>query len=302
MRLSMMKVSEHKRAVAVALMVYIVYQILFLLFVTMTLETEGIVPMFGFGIGPGLLKPVHNLVNFILWPLLGSIAFALLFPRLVAPIYMKIKTFRKKYTNAYLSWETSSLNIREVLIRGILLLLLTIGLNATLLEAGILRPTFFLTHDSVGNLILDNPEVLLKYNMDAFFGAIFLLCPFAVGLWSCAWAFEDASIIHYHFGNKQGESFFEIEPLHFRYNALLGGYAGLSALFYYFGAIYYYWFAFGLEKLMDLFFLGIAGFMVTFVMIPAYLLYWWIGSKHLQKGLRESRGLTEEEFNRTLTE
>ncbi len=296
----MVKISEHKTAVAVALAVYLVYQVLFFLFVTTSLETEGIVPMFGFGLGPGLLKSVHNLVNFIVWPVLGSIVCALLFPRLVAPIYMKIKTFRKRYRNAYLSWEISSLNIQEVLVRGILLLLLTIGLNATLIEAGLLKPEFFMTWDVLDSIAISGVETPLKYNMDAFFGAIFLLCPIAVGLWSCAWAFEDASIIHYHFGNNQGDGFFEIEPLHFRFNALLGGYAGLSALFYYLGAINFYFLA-GLEHLQELFFLGIAGFMVTFVMIPAYLLYWWVGSMHLRKGLKESRGLTEEEFNQTLT-
>lgn len=57
-----------------------------------------------------------------------------------------------------------------------------------------------------------------------------------------------------------------------------------------------------LDRFLELFFLGIAGLMATFVMIPAYLLYWWMGSKHLRKGLRKSRGLTEEEFNRTLTD
>jgi hypothetical protein len=296
-----LKAGEHKKAVVISIVVYVVYQILFGLFILTGIETEGTVPMFGFGLGLGLPKGVHNWVNFVVWPVLGSIVCALLFPRLVAPLYMKIKTFRKRYKNAYLSWEISSLNIQEVLIRGMLLLLLTIGLNATLIEAGLLKPEFFITYEfwlDPTNLLLSEP---LKYNLDAFFGAIFLLCPIAVGIWSCAWAFEDASIIHYHFDNKQGEGFFEIEPLHFRYNALLGGYAGLSALFYYLGAINYYLF-YTSEALLELFFLGIAGFMVTFVMIPAYLLYWWIGSKHLRKGLRESRGITEEEFNRTLTD
>lgn len=42
-----MKLGEHKKAVAVALAVYLVYQILFLVFVT-TMEEQGIVPMFVF--------------------------------------------------------------------------------------------------------------------------------------------------------------------------------------------------------------------------------------------------------------
>ncbi|MFX1475605.1 MAG: hypothetical protein ACFFCO_09070 [Promethearchaeota archaeon] len=293
-----MKVGEHKNAVITALVVYLVYQVLFFMF-TQTLEDEGIVPLFGFGIGPGLEKHLHNLVNFILWPVLGSIVFAVIFPRLVAPLYLKFKTFRKNYKSVYLVWEPNSLNIREVLVRGILLLLLTIGLSATLMDAGILRPRYFLAYDMLGNPVNEISEVPLKYNMDVFFGAIFLLCPVAVGLWSCAWAFEDASIVYYSFSNKQGEGFFEIEPLHFRFNALVGGYAGLSALFYYLGAIYVYLFLPGRSQ--ELFFLGIAGFMATFTMIPAYLIYLWMGSKHLRKGLRQSEGLTEEEFNKTLT-
>ncbi|MFX1475603.1 MAG: hypothetical protein ACFFCO_09060, partial [Promethearchaeota archaeon] len=156
-------------------------------------------------------------------------------------------------------------------------------------------------------------ELFLTYAPNYFFGVFNLIAPICVGLWSVGWAFEDAGLIHYSLPKGGLEEYFEIEPVHYRYNTLLGGYAGLSAFFFYLGALLFYLVpgsrGYYLNPdpnspgdLMVLFFMVTIAGLTPIMLVPAYLVYWLVGVNFLRKNLEESRGISEKEFRKSIVD
>jgi hypothetical protein len=138
---------------------------------------------------------------------------------------------------------------------------------------------------------------LLRYVM-AYFGALaMLIVPFAVGLWSMGWILEDLGLIHYKIPESK-DKFQEIEPIHYRWSTWLGGYAGLSAIFYYSGAVYAY-LTFPGYWIEDMIWSLTFSIALIVVMGPSYLVYWKLAPTFLQKGLTEVKRISKSDIIKT---
>lgn len=292
------------RVAVFALGAYLTYQILWFLVMWPRMSTDtGIVPLFG------LPSVYHRLLIYTVCPVVLSIFTILVFPRVFAPLYLRLKSMGgKKYKNAYIGRQANCMTPRKWIWRGVMVFLLSMGISSTLMEVGFLHPLAFIEMGRWGEVV-SQYGVFAIYQMDVFFGAFCLVSFIVAGLWSIGWSFEDAGLIHYHLPENPMDEFFEVEPVHFRYNTWLTGYAGLSALFFYLGAVFFYVFiphhggSFDLEgRITELFFIFAASLLTPVMLAPAYITYWWIGTNFLRKGLYQTLGITEEEFRKSLVD
>lgn len=124
----------------------------------------------------------------------------------------------------------------------------------------------------------------LQYTSEVFVGFYLIILPFVVGLWSVGWLYEDLGLMHYKLPDENKKSLFEIEPIHLKYNNILKGYAGISAIFYYIGLIVFY-FSFPSSYSADYIFPLIVIY-CTFAILPSYFIYWKILKKLFKKRLK----------------
>ena len=247
----------------------------------------------------GLAQPVHNLLLVFIWPLVMSIIMVIIFPRIFVVLFLKIKQLLwKDYENAFIEFEPKILTWRKFLKRMFLGFLLVMGLEASL--APLIDPFLFFTASEEQELVevglAASPE-LVRYFM-AYFGVLaMVLVPFAVGLWSIGWILEDSGLIHFNIPESK-DKFQEVEPIHFRYNTYLGGFAGLSAIFYYAGAVYAYLTVVGYWA-GDIYWSLTFSIVLIVVMGPSYIVYWKLAPKFLLKGLKEVKRISKSDILKT---
>ncbi len=257
---------------------------------TPEVESNEIVPL------TGLPMPIHNLLVVLIWPLVMSIVLSLIFPRVFVPLFLKIKQLIwKDYENGFIKFEPRVMTWQTFLKRMVFCFLLVMGLEASL--APLIDPFLFFTASQEQELIeiglAESPE-LVRYVM-AYFGALaMIIVPLAVGLWSIGWTFHDSGIVHFKVP-ESNEKFQEIEPVHYRWVNWLGGYAGLSAIFFYTGALYAYltvpsyWIG-------DMIWSFAFSIVLIVVMGPSYLAYWKLAPKFLSKGFKEVRRISKSDI------
>jgi hypothetical protein len=146
------------------------------------------------------------------------------------------------------------------------------GLSATLLNTNLISAELFLSEEQrnywLVQIGIDDP----LYIGDIFNTITSTILAFAVGLLSVGWALEDCGLMHYVLPKKGEKKLFEIEPIYRKYQNIVKGYAGISAIIYFLTAILYY----VLNRPEDISnMLGIIGgsLFAIFLMIPSYLLY-----------------------------
>lgn len=246
----------------------------------------------------------HLVIIYIVWPLLLTIICVILFPLIFPRLFLKVKgKVFYKYKNAFLNLEEPKLNTKKYIKRSILIFLLTMGLSATILSVLNFKPSWLISktqadvYDSIGiTTVLYMPEVIL--------GLAYLVYPFAIGLWSVAWALEDSGLMHYKLPKEGQKKLYEIEPVYLKFNATIKGYAGVSAIIFYVAAIIYY---ITNEKLlasesggMQLAFVFSIGSLLMFNWLPAFVVYSLvskkIATKMLTKNLKEIKMVYEKEF------
>ncbi len=248
----------------------------------------------------GLPEDGNFIIVWVVWPVSCSLVTVLVFSRIFAPLYLKIKGITSKaYKNVFLSMEAKTMQGGVVAKRFFLVFLLALGLTSTLLEAGVLDPNSFITPSQALDYAARGIEV--RYTVLSFMGILYFILPLVSGLWAISWALEDAGLMRYSFPPADKKEFFEIEPMHYGYKDILKGYSGISAVIYYIGAFLY------ISKMVlggqgnyaDI--LGLAALIInSLAVIPAYLLYSALGTQFLKKGLKETPGITKEEFESKL--
>ncbi|MHA1149100.1 MAG: hypothetical protein ACTSR8_12750 [Promethearchaeota archaeon] len=247
----------------------------------------------------GLAGPLHALVMFLLGIGL-SIITAYLFPRIFAPLFLKIKgKIYSRYANAYIKKESIALTARKYLIRSIYVVLLILGFLAFIIPlVGQYTIDLWMTEDTAN--ALENEGVILIYSMDILISHVALLLPIVVGIWSIGWAMEDAGLMHYKFDERKGRELYEIEPVHVKYNSYVKGYAGISALLFFIKVLMS--FSSILDeypnRFIDLFGIMMLPFIAIGLLIPAYIIYCKTGNsfEFLNKDLMELKQLTKEEI------
>ena len=215
-----------------------------------------------------------------------------IFPILFTPIFMKLKgVIMRKYENGYLNIEDDSIDLKKFFSRGIFSFLLTLGLLSTILNLNIIDLTLYVPEDyfSWGGTVEG-----IKYKPEVYTQLFFTVAPFVVGIWSIGWIIEDAGLIHFNLPSRDSKLFFEIEPAHMKYNSILKGYAGISALIYYIETILNIVSETGMENLLVSITLIIS---MIFSIGLSYLFYLKVtkplATKILRKSLKEVDRITE---------
>jgi len=257
-------------------------------------EGEGTVPLFG------LPNTLHGLLFWVLLPMVGSIITAIIFPRIFAPLFLKLK--RKiyfRFEDTYLDGENASLTKRVFIIRYIYTALFTLGVLAFILpniDGSVLVSTKDMASYVNEYSPITGEQFNPRYSMSSLGGVIGFVLPFVVGIWSIGWAMEDAGLMHYRLDDKRPGKMYEIEPVHIKYNSFLKGYAGISAIFFIIGvALYFNLFP---GRISDSIMTFIMPFIFILLLLPAYYIYAKVNgdNKYLRKKLKPIRRITKEEI------
>ena len=92
-------------------------------------DTVGPIPLLG------LDYPIHLVLVNIVWPILGSAVFAVLFPRIFVPFFLVIKKYiAPGFKNAEISVDTKPNRLGKWFSRSVYVALLVFGLQAFLLN------------------------------------------------------------------------------------------------------------------------------------------------------------------------
>ncbi len=217
------------------------------------------------------------LLSFVV-PIVGCIITAVILPRIIAPIFLRLKKLTmSKYIDAYVEITPQPLSLRKWIGRTLLTTLLLLGLIAVVVQ--ILDPALFMTTELYNELV---GYGLAKYAPPLTISIGGLLVPIAFGMLAAAWAMEDAGLMHYYIPEEE-DRLYEVEPTHMRYTTYLKGYAGLSSLLFIISIIYQFMVVGG--NIENAFVTILLPFFAIIQTIPGYLVYMKMGSQYLKKGL-----------------
>ena len=246
-------------------------------------ESEGIVPLFG------LDYPIHTLLVNVVWPILGSVVFAFLFPRIFAPFFLALKKYiMPNFKNGQIEVETKPYRLRKWFSRGIYVSLLVLGIQTFLFNI-FPYEAMLTSSDLIG---FQGAGIDIRFTLGVTGGIVSLLTPVAVGLLSIGWALEDSGLVHYDFP-KEPDRIYEIEPIFQRYMSYLKGYAGLSSILFLITIVVYF-INIGSTRWIDAIVTVINPLMAMMLFTLGYLVYVKSNTKFL-RGRYESVGHVTED-------
>ncbi|MGY5858576.1 MAG: hypothetical protein RTU63_04340 [Candidatus Thorarchaeota archaeon] len=169
----------------------------------------------------GLSAAITYITFWLVWPIIGGIVMVLIIPRILGPIFLRLKGWIwRDYENAYVDLPSPELTQTRLFKRALYVTLLTMGVLSILIY--IIPPELLLPSAMT-------PEI---FNM-AFVSTIAgFLIPIAIAMWSASWSYHDASLVHYKIPDYDKNELYEVEPVHLRYDSFLKGYAGLSSIIF----------------------------------------------------------------------
>ena len=276
-----MKSNKSKIALIMILGVIVILIPMLVFFVISTENNSQLIPLFG-------LQMKYHLTLFgVVIPHILMIIFVMVFPLLLAPLFLGIKKiFMRKYENVYVKTESDSLDLGEFFKRGFKVFLLTITILSLVFDSDLLNLEQWVSESTATN----TPPELLMYNSEVSSQLIFLIEPIVIGILSIGWVIKDAGLMHYKLPSEESKGYFEIEPSYMRFNALIEGYSGISTVIFYVRFIIN-------GGTRDLFFNLSMGIFVIFASGFAYYLYWKIIRpfmiKRLRKDLKEVEKMPE---------
>ena len=236
----------------------------------------------------GLPEPIHVLVTVLVIPIVGSFLSVIIMPRILTPLFVKVKQpMAGQFNNAYVESGEDSTSLKLWLKRAIYTALLCLGLISSII--GSFDPAIFMTQDNLtnlGDLALYSPPVTVALAS--------LILPIALGLWATSWSLEDAGLMHYKVPPEGESGFYEVEPIHSRFNGYLKGFAGISSVLF-LVTIFLQISNLGDEWENALFTL-LVPFFTIIQMIPAYFVYLRINKSYLRKNIPKAVTLRKEDI------
>lgn len=177
----------------------------------------GVVPLTGMNGG------ITYFTFWLIWPLLGGMIMVLIMPRILGPLFLKIKgAVWRDYKNAYVDLPHPKLTQKRVLRRSLYLSLLTMGIVSVLIY---IIPYELLIPAGVAS-------GANEFHLTSVASIAGLFMPIAIALWSASWSFREASLVHYKIPDDSTDELYEVEPIYLRYDSFLKGYAGFSSLLF----------------------------------------------------------------------
>ncbi|MFW9845370.1 MAG: hypothetical protein ACFFD6_01375 [Candidatus Thorarchaeota archaeon] len=220
----------------------------------------------------------------VVWPLVGSLLFVVLFPRILSSIVMRTKaSIWRSYKNFVVPLSKRRLTPRMFVLRTVYLALLIMGIVSILMPY--INPNPFLPGG-----MYDPGDPGQAIVLVASIGGI--VAPFAVGFWSVSWSMQDAALMHYKFPPEDNPDLFEIEPVHIKYESLLKGYAGLSSILFIITLVLYVSPGGNLWAIL----VPYVVMHMTLLTIPALLIHSRVDVTWLRRDLPEARKLTESDI------
>ncbi|MFX1370121.1 MAG: hypothetical protein ACFFAY_16140, partial [Promethearchaeota archaeon] len=177
----------------------------------------------------GLPATLNYIILWLAWPLIGGVIATTVFPRILAPVYLRLKGgLWRTYKNAYLELDPPPLTPMRLAKQFILMALLTMGLTSVVVSY--INPQPFFVPSLYNQVIAAglNPSIHLVF-VASVAG---IVVPISVGLWSVSWSLRNASLVHHKFPEPSSGELYEVEPIHLKYESLLKGYAGFSSLLF----------------------------------------------------------------------
>ncbi len=236
----------------------------------------------------GLHYSIHDLIFTVLWPIFGTILLLLCFSRIISHLYLKYKAFTmRKYENTYVQIQDNyRLSSKKLMSRVLYVVLMSFGMIRFLISLNLYSPEIIASNWQ--SFYHDLPDKYLLFNSPL------LVLPIIVAISSIGWILEDIGLMHYKYDGKK--NFFEFEPIHYRYNSFLKGFAGISTIFFIFSYI--------IEGLLlpynsisyinqYLIFNLMMGFLSAAAMLPGYFIYNRLNKDHLIKNLQKLTDLFE---------
>lgn len=236
----------------------------------------------------GLHYSIHDLIFTVLWPIFGTILLLLCFSRIISHLYLKYKAFTmRKYENTYIQIQDNyRLSSKKLMSRVLYVVLMSFGMIRFLISLNLYSP------EIIASIWQSSyPELLDKYLL---FNSPLLVLPIIVAISSIGWVLEDIGLMHYKYDGKK--NFFEFEPIHYRYNSFLKGFAGISTFFFIFSLIVESLLLppYSIGYIMQYFMFNLMmGFLSAATMLPGYFIYNRLNKDHLKKNLRELTDLFE---------
>ena len=192
-----------------------------------------------------------------------------------------------QFNNAYIESGQNTYSLKLWLKRATYTALLCLGLISAIIEA--FDPALFMSEDNLTNLgefALYSPPVTVALAS--------LILPFALGLWATSWFLEDAGLIHYKVPPEGESGFYEIEPIHSRFNGYIKGFSGISSVIF-LGVIFLQISSLVNEWENALFTLLVPFFTIV-QMVPAYLIYLKMNKTSLRRDIPKAANLREHDI------
>ena len=241
----------------------------------------------------GLPEPIHVLFTVLVIPIVGSLLTVVIFPRILTPIFVKVKQpMSGEFNNAYIESGQDSWSLVRWLKRAVYTSLLCLGLISSII--GSFDALLFMSQDNYNNLgdwALYSPPVTVALAS--------LLLPLVLGLWATSWSLEDAGMIQYKVPPEGESGFYEVEPIHSKFNGYLKGFAGISSL------LFLVTIFLGISSLENewenALFTLLVPFFTIIQMIPAYMVHLRMDKSYLRMNIPKAATLRKEDIVRDTT-
>jgi hypothetical protein len=203
----------------------VIFLVILLVIEIYVMATQWVAPL-SWGIVP--LTRLNSAITYILlwlvWPVLGGIFLVLVMPRILGPLFLKIKgVVWRDYKNAYVDLPQPAVTQRRVIRRAIYLGLLSMGIVSILIY--IIPPSLLISPGEV-----DDP--ISVFHMASIASIAGFVVPISIAVWSTGWSYRDASLVHYKIPDDGVDDLYEIEPIYLRFDSFLKGYAGFSSILF----------------------------------------------------------------------
>ncbi|MBN1803171.1 MAG: hypothetical protein JW891_16795 [Candidatus Lokiarchaeota archaeon] len=240
----------------------------------------------------GMSEDMQIILLGITLPIIGSIITVLIFPRLLAPLFLKAKNkiLSKKYKDAFILVKPRALKGKVIAKR--LIYVLAISIVFLLLLVDLLDPTQWLDAGSLQSYA--DQGIDPKYHITFLLTCMGLMFPIGMGIWAISWAIEDSGLVHYMF---REDGYYEIEPIHIRYTLYVKGFASLASLAFLFQ---YFYDNILLDRFSDSLLVFAILLVVVGIFVPAYFIYAKVmkSNDYLKKGLEEVKTLKESDIKK----
>ena len=241
------------------------------------------------------------IINGFVWPVLGSILLVIAVRGLIVLIYMRF--FNRDLRKGYLK-QIKNFSFKTFINRMIWVVLFTFAISQQITDY--IDTSYIMLEGEIYNYIAFGQ--LFAYDWPEVNLFLFML-PLSIAVFSAGWTIKDLGFMHY---NIRKEGLYEIEPVHRPYDGIFKGFIGISLLFYLI-SVSGILSLFSLEHYTSITYAGYEPwivmisnllwtplylfnfFIIGILIVPAYIIYFYLDKNRIQKILKEDYSVKKKE-------